>query len=63
MIGNSWDDLLKEEFKKEYFQNLMNFVKEEYKTKTIYPKQSDVFNAFRYTAFDDVKVVILGQDQ
>lgn len=42
MIGNSWDDLLKEEFKKEYFQNLMNFVKEEYKAKTIYPKQSDV---------------------
>ena len=62
MIGNSWDDLLKEEFKKEYFQNLMNFVKEEYKTKTIYPKQSDVFNAFRYTDFNDVKVVILGQD-
>ncbi len=62
MIGNSWDELLKEEFKKEYFQNLMNFVKEEYRTKTIYPKQSDVFNAFRYTDFNDIKVVILGQD-
>ena len=62
MIGNSWDDLLKEEIKKDYFQNLMNFVKEEYKTKTIYPKQSDVFNAFRYTDFNDIKVVILGQD-
>ena len=40
----------------------MNFVKEEYKRKTIYPKQNEVFNAFRYTSFDDVKVVILGQD-
>ena len=35
MIGNSWDYLLKEEYKKEYFQNLMNFIKNEYKTKTI----------------------------
>jgi uracil-DNA glycosylase len=62
MIGNSWDTLLAEEYKKDYFVNLMNFVKEEYKTKTIYPKQNEVFNAFRYTSFDDVKVVILGQD-
>ena len=62
MIGNNWDSLLKEEYQKEYFRNLMDFVKKEYKTKTIYPKQSDVFNAFRYTDFNDVKVVILGQD-
>ena len=62
MIGNSWDTLLAEEYKKDYFVNLMNFVKEEYKTKTIYPKQNEVFNAFRYTSFDDVKVVILRQD-
>ncbi len=62
MIGNTWDNLLKEEYKKEYFINLMNYIKEEYKSKTIYPKQSEVFNAFRYTDFDDVKVVILGQD-
>ena len=62
MIGNSWDTLLAEEYKKDYFVNLMNFIKEEYKTKTIYPKQNEVFNAFRYTSFDDVKVVILGQD-
>lgn len=62
MIGNSWDTLLAEEYKKDYFVNLMNFVKDEYKTKTIYPKQNEVFNAFRYTSFDDVKVVILGQD-
>ncbi|MDO5393229.1 MAG: uracil-DNA glycosylase [Mycoplasmatota bacterium] len=62
MIGNSWDKLLSKEYQKEYFKNLMNFVKEEYKTKVIYPKQNEVFNAFRYTSFDDVKVVILGQD-
>lgn len=62
MIGNNWDKVLQEELKKEYFENLMNFIKKEYKTKTVYPKQSEVFNAFRYTDFNDVKVVILGQD-
>ena len=62
MIGNKWDLILQDEFKKEYFENLMSFIKNEYKTKTIYPKQNEVFNAFRYTDFDNVKVVILGQD-
>ena len=62
MIGNAWDEELKEEYKKEYFTELTNFVKEEYKNKTIYPKPNEVFNAFRYTDFDNVKVVILGQD-
>ena len=62
MIGNNWDQLLKEEYEKPYFQDLMKFVKEEFKNKTIYPKQNEVFNAFRYTDFDQVKVVILGQD-
>lgn len=62
MIGNKWDELLKDEYKKEYFQNLLQFIKEEYKKKTIYPKQNEVFNAFRYTDFDNLKVVILGQD-
>ena len=62
MIGNDWDKLLNEEYHKEYFKKLLEFVKNEYKNKTIYPKQNEVFNAFRYTSFDDVKVVILGQD-
>jgi len=62
MIGNKWDILLKEEFEKEYFINLLNFVKEEYKNKVIYPKQNEIFNAFRYTDYEDIKVVILGQD-
>ena len=62
MIGNNWDILLKDEYKKDYFIKLMDFIKNEYKTKTIYPKQNEVFNAFRYTDYDNVKVVILGQD-
>ena len=62
MIGNKWDILLKEEYQKEYFKKLLEFIKEEYKTKIIYPKQNEVFNAFRYTDFDKIKVVILGQD-
>ena len=62
MIGNSWDVLLKEEYQKDYFKKLLDFIKEEYKNKTIYPKQNEVFNAFRYTDFKNVKVVILGQD-
>ena len=62
MIGNNWDKLLEEEYKKEYFQELMTFIKNEYKEKVIYPKQNEVFNAFRYTDYNDLKVVILGQD-
>ena len=62
MIGNKWDQLLNDEYKKEYFTKQMDFVKQEYKEKTIYPKQNEVFNAFRYTDFNDLKVVILGQD-
>ncbi len=62
MIGNDWDKLLEKEYEKDYFKSLIEFVKQEYKTKTIYPKQNEVFNAFRYTTFEDLKVVILGQD-
>ena len=62
MLGNKWDEYLREEYKKPYFKELANFVKSEYATKTIYPKKSDVFAAFKYTDYDDVKVVILGQD-
>lgn len=62
MIGNKWDSILNEEYNKEYFKNLIDFIKQEYKNKTIYPKQNEVFNAFKYTDFDNVKVVILGQD-
>ncbi len=62
MIGNDWDNLLRDEYQKDYFKNLEKFVLEEYKDKTIYPKINEVYNAFRYTSFKDIKVVIIGQD-
>lgn len=62
MIGNTWDNLLKEEYEKEYFQNLQEFIINEYKTKIVYPKMSEIFKAFSETKYDDIKVVILGQD-
>ena len=62
MIGNDWDNILENEFKKEYFYNLLKFMQKEYTTKTIYPPKKDVFKAFRYTPYKDIKVVILGQD-
>ena len=62
MIGNDWDIVLKDEFAKEYFYNLLKFVQGEYARKTIYPPKKEVFKAFRYTPYKDLKVVILGQD-
>lgn len=62
MIGNDWDDILKDEFKKDYFIKLINNIRKEYCEKTIFPKKEQVFNAFRYTPYKNVKVVILGQD-
>ena len=62
MINKKWDVILESQFKKDYFKNLGIFVKNEYKTKTIYPEYKNIFNALRYTDYDDVKVVILGQD-
>lgn len=62
MVNNDWDNVLKDEFNKEYFKDLMSFVDNEYKTKTIYPEYSNIFNALKHTSYNDVKVVILGQD-
>lgn len=62
MIGNDWDLILKEETNKEYFIKLLEFIKKEYQEKIIYPKQTEIFKAFRNTSYKDVKVVILGQD-
>ncbi len=61
-IEETWKEVLKEEFEKDYFVNLTSFVRQEYKVKTIYPKASNIFNAFNLCPFDKVKVVILGQD-
>lgn len=62
ILHNDWNDLLEDEFDKEYYTNLHNFLIEEYKTKTIYPDMYDIFNALHYTEYKNVKVVILGQD-
>ncbi len=61
-IESSWKAALQEEFGKEYFKNLAEFVKSEYKTATIYPPPKFVFHAFELCPFDKVSVVILGQD-
>lgn len=62
MINKNWDVVLKEELKKDYFKNLGIFVKNEYKTKTIFPPYQNIFDALVFTDYDEVKVVILGQD-
>lgn len=62
MLGNDWDEILKDETNKDYFKKLLKFIEEEYKRKIIYPKQSEIFKAFRNTSYKDTKVVILGQD-
>ena len=61
-IGNSWDELLKDEFEKEYYLALRKNLAQEYRTKTIYPAMENIFNALKYTSFEDVKVLLLGQD-
>jgi len=61
-IANSWKNILEKEFEKSYFKDLVEFVKNEYSKNTCYPKGLDIFAAFDYCSFDDVKVVILGQD-
>jgi uracil-DNA glycosylase len=61
-IGNDWDDLLKEEFQKDYYLSLREFLKSEYRTYRIYPKMHDIFNALKFTSFGDAKAIILGQD-
>lgn len=62
MLGNGWDDVLQSEYEQEYFLKLKEFVLSEYSAKIVYPKINEIFNAFFYTSFEDVKVVILGQD-
>ncbi len=62
MITKNWDNILKDEYNKDYFKRLRSFLKEEYSTKICYPKKEEIFNALKYTNYEDVKVVILGQD-
>ena len=62
IIGNDWDDILKDEFQKEYYLKLRSFLDEQYQNKTIYPLPQYIYNALRTTSYQDSKVVILGQD-
>ena len=61
-IGNDWDNILADEWSKPYYLALRQFLKAEYSTQRIYPHMNDIFNALRYTSFEDTKVVIIGQD-
>lgn len=62
VIGNEWDKIIGGEFEKPYYKNLREFLKNEYKTQNIYPNMYDIFNALKYTSYNSVKAVILGQD-
>lgn len=61
-FGNDWDNILADEFNKDYYKKLEKFLEDEYKTQTIYPQKENIFNALKYTSYNDVKAVIIGQD-
>ena len=61
-IGNSWDSILAEEFRSDWYMQLREFLKYEYSHYRIYPDMYDIFNALKYTDYHDVKAVIVGQD-
>lgn len=61
-FGNDWDRLLENEFKKDYYLRLRQFLKKEYSTKTIYPNMYNIYEALKLTSYENTKVVILGQD-
>lgn len=61
-LNNSWDEILADEFKKDYYLQLREFLKKEYSTRVIYPDMNNIFNALKLADYNDIKVVILGQD-
>jgi uracil-DNA glycosylase len=61
-FNNDWDELLQDEFKKDYYLQLRQFLKNEYSTRTVYPDMYDIFNALKTTPREKIKAVILGQD-
>ncbi len=61
-LCNDWDNVLAEEFSKDYYLRLREFLKSEYFSRPIYPPMNDIFNALKYTSYDNTRVVILGQD-
>lgn len=62
ILSNQWAAYLNAEFEKPYYKSMENFLHDEYKCKTVYPEQQDLFNALLLTDYPDVKVVLLGQD-
>lgn len=62
MVNKEWDVILNDEYEAPYFKKMGTFVKSAYKEKIVYPEYKNIFNALRYTDYDDIKVVILGQD-
>ncbi|WDF52310.1 uracil-DNA glycosylase [Paenibacillus sp. KACC 21273] len=62
MFGNDWDEVLKDEMEKPYFQQLMTWLDQEYEEAVVYPPRDLLFQAFRLTPYAEVKAVILGQD-
>ena len=62
MITNDWLEAVSSEFKKPYYRELYQFIKEEYSKTTVYPPADDIFNAFHFTPLSKVKVLLLGQD-
>lgn len=61
-IGNSWDKVLEDEFNKDYYLELREFLKNEYEKGPVYPEMNSIFNALKLTSYDDAKAVIIGQD-
>ncbi len=61
-IGNKWDDILKDEFEKDYYKKIREFLRYEYSHYTVYPKMENIFSALKLCDYDDIKVVIIGQD-
>ena len=62
LTGNTWDKILEQEYKKEYFKNIVEFINEEYKEKIVFPPKNRILRALNLTEYENVRVVILGQD-
>lgn len=62
LVGNNWDDILKDEYQKEYFKKIVLYINKAYRERPIFPPKNYILRALSLTDYDDVKVVILGQD-